>query len=236
MRPIKKPLPGETVRYENSRGETISHEVEKEYSPYGNAKFPLIGSIGRYCSYCERHSDVDALAVEHLIAKSKEGSETAWDNFLLSCTICNSVKGTMVPDTEYVWPHIDNTFQCFSYEDTGRIKVVSTIPEELQKKAHNLLNLLKMGRDCDSVDAPSACDFRWKRRYEAWNTAARRKEQYLAGKLSADDIIECAQNNGHWSVWFTVFTEIDEILKRMISDFPGTRRECFDAENHYKPI
>ena len=80
------------------------------------------------------------------------------------------------------------------------------------------------------------CSPRFTRRYETWNKAVDAKAKYEAGKWNEDDIIGKAKDTGYWSVWFTVFTGIDSILSRLISDFVGTCTSCFDAANHYKPI
>lgn len=237
MRPIVKAKPSEIVTYTDSQGKQIKHTIQTEYPIYGNAKLPLIGNIGRYCSYCENHREVDALDIEHLAAKSRGGSETAWENFLLCCKICNSVKGTTVIDKNYHWPHLNNTFLSFIYDETGRVKVNPNLPELSRTKAQNLLDLVHLGRHKDNLqDLPSTKDYRWLRRYEAWNKACRQKELYINQKIDEEDVINSAKDNGHWSVWFTVFKGIDAILKRLITDFPGTCASCFDENNHYRPL
>lgn len=236
MRPIKKSLPGETVCYMDSQGHSVQHLVREVYAHYGDAKMPMVGNIGQYCSYCESYREVDSLDVEHMAARNTGGSETAWDNLLLSCKICNSCKGATLIDVNYHWPHKNNTFLSFNYDHTGRIKVNPNIPALSQAKARNLLELTHLERVSDSTNVPSPKDYRWKRRYEVWNMASRHKELYLAGKINEDDIIDCAKMIGYWSVWFTVFTGIDAILYRLITDFPGTCATCFDENNHYAPI
>lgn len=233
MRPITKKQPGETVQYKNSRGNIISHIIQKEYEDYGEAKLPLIGNIDRYCSYCEGLREVDALEVEHRIAIHNGGSKTAWNNFLLCCKLCNTVKSTKDAEENYHWPHRNNTFMDFVYDETGRIHVNSDLPDISKEKAQNLYDLVFLGRD--DVDATPK-DFRWQRRYETWNKAVDAKAKYEEGKWCEDDIIGKAKDTGYWSIWFTVFTGIDTILSRLISDFPGTCQSCFDAENHYRPI
>lgn len=58
----------------------------------------------------------------------------------------------------------------------------------------------------------------------------------LKGAITEDDVITNAKLIGRWSVWFTVFKGIDCILRRLISDFPGTCASCFDENNHYEPV
>ena len=236
MRPIEKAKPGDKVTYMDSCGNDVEHEVQTDYDPYGKAKMPLVGNLGTYCSYCEGKRQPSNLAVEHMAAKSKGGPETEWNNFLLSCNICNSVKGTVVPDDQYHWPHINNTFLSFIYDETGRMRVNKDIPLISQKKAENLMKLVKLQRYKDDMDKPSEMDYRWYERYKCWKWAERFKGLYEEGKLTADDIIEAARYKGNWSVWFTVFKGKDEILKRLITDFPGTCASCFDENNHYAPI
>ena len=235
MRPIKKSSPGEVVVYMDSQGEYVRHVVQEDYPNYGDAKMPMIGDVGKYCSYCESPRDADALAVEHLAARANGGSETAWNNFLLSCTVCNSCKGTTVIDEEYHWPHVNNTFLSFVYDKTGRVTVNPNIPPLSQDKARKLLELTHLERFPNTQNPPSAKDYRWYRRYETWNIATRCKMLYLEGNIDENDIICCAKDKGHWSIWFTVFTGIDAILLRLITDFPGTSEECFDPNNHYAP-
>lgn len=244
MRPIEKKSVGQIISYEDSSGVQVNHEIPEEYNQYGDAKLPLIGNLGRYCSYCEGVRDVDALDVEHIEARSLGGKCTAWDNLLLSCKICNSNKGNNITGTDFHWPHINNTFLSFVYDETGRVKINPNLSEISKAHAENLWKLVKLNRTgltpvhvAEAADEkPSPKDFRWKRRYETWNTAVRYKELFLSDSINSDDVINEAKNLGHWSIWFTVFRGIDSILKRLISDFPGTCASCFDPNNHYEPV
>ncbi len=237
MRPVNKSHPGDTVCYMDSQGMVINHIIQPYYDPYGNAKMPICGNIGNYCSYCECHERESSLAIEHIVPKSQGGDEKAWNNFLLSCTICNSTKGiTVISSSQCHFPHLNNTFLSFIYDQTGRIRVNPNIPLQSQEKANNLLKLTHLDRFPSTSEIPSPKDFRWQERYECWNTATKLKEYYLLKKISEDDIIKAAKREGNWSIWFTVFSGMDAILSRLISDFPGTSSECFDAGNHYAPV
>lgn len=220
----------------DSLGNMVNHVVQDEYKPYSEAKMPLIGDIGKYCSYCECRRGVDSLAVEHIEAKNVGGAEFSWDNFLLGCSVCNSVKGHHIVDGNCHWPHINNTFLSILYEQTGRVKVNPNIPPLSQRRAQKLIDLLHLNRHPKEEDLPSPKDFRWKNRYEAWNYAKRYKKLYLLNKIDVDDVLNFAKVKGNWSIWFTVFEGIDEVLARLISDFQGTCSDCFDASNHYAPI
>lgn len=235
MRPVEKLEPGSFVTYRDSSDEEVRHKILEDYSTYGKAKAPLAANIGQYCSYCECECDLAKLEVEHIEPKGDGGSETAWGNFLLGCKTCNTVKPKKISGKTYHLPHQNNTFMDFVYDRTGRIAVNSDIPKVSQINAQNLLDLLGLQR-YPSEDKPSKCDFRWKKRVEAWNTATIQLKAYTQGIFDEDDIISVAKVVGHWSIWFTVFKDQDSVLERLISDFEGTCTRCFDSSNHYVPI
>ena len=85
MRPVEKKKPGDIVRYTDSNNQEVEHTIQENYPKYGDAKFLLASNIGQYCSYCEGDEKIHSLEVEHMAAKSKGGSPTAWNNFLLCC-------------------------------------------------------------------------------------------------------------------------------------------------------
>lgn len=236
MRPVEKKKPGDIVRYTDSNNQKVEHTIQENYPEYGDAKFPLASNIGQYCSYCEGDEKIHSLEVEHMAAKSKGGSLTAWNNFLLCCKICNTTKGVEVINDNYHWPHLNNTFYSFIYVETGRVKVNDNMPELSKLRAQNLLNLAKLQRYPGTDNLPTPKDFRWRHRFEAWNLATIYKEDFLSGSKTVDDIICVAKLKGQWSIWFTVFKGIDSVRARLISDFPGTCASCFDANNHYEPI
>lgn len=236
MRPVEKKKSGDIVRYTDSNDREVEHTIQEEYPKYGDAKLPLAGNIGQYCSYCEGFEKIHSLEVEHISAKSQGGSSTAWNNFLLCCKICNTTKGVAVINDNCHLPHLNNTFYSFVYDETGRIKVNDNMPEISKEKARNLLNLLKLQRYPQTDNLPTEKDFRWRSRFEAWNRASRCKKQFLEGSITEDDIISNAKYMGQWSIWFTVFKGIDSVRARLIEDFPGTCASCFDERNHYEPI
>lgn len=96
---------------------------------YREAFNDLTSMLGRYCSYCELLENSSALAVEHVVPKAPYPTKCVdWNNFLLSCPNCNSVKlskpkredakrwaGGAAPTADqlvqavldhYCWPHI----------------------------------------------------------------------------------------------------------------------------------
>lgn len=235
MRPVEKLEPRSAIAYRDANDEVVHDTILRNYPTYRDAKPLLAANLGQYCSYCECRCNMANLEVEHIQPKGRSGSPAAWDNFLLGCKICNTVKTKKISGTTCHLPHRNNTFMDFVYDWTGRINVNSSIPTESQKNAQNLLDLLELQR-YPSADRPSKCDFRWRDRIEAWNIATSLLKAYRQKSLNEDDIIRPAQRIGHWSIWFTVFKDEDAVLERLISDFPGTCADCFDADNHYAPI
>ncbi len=229
MRPVEKKKAGETVSYLNSQGELVVETVQERYMPYGEAKRALLGSLGWYCSYCEGPKLPSELAVEHMEPKGANGDEAAWDNFLLSCTVCNSIKGhPAINASEYHWPHIDNTYEDFVYTACGAVLLNPNLGETEKEKAKRLFDLLKLGAYPGSDVLPTPCDYRWMRRMETWTEAERLKKKMAAGKADVEEVIRMAKRLGYWSVWFTVFKGNDETRKRLVSAFPGTRESYLE--------
>jgi uncharacterized protein (TIGR02646 family) len=138
--------------------------VQIAYSDYAKARPELIKRLGEYCSYCEMHLD-SSLAVEHVQPKKPPGAaeniserELNWFNFLLSCTNCNSIKGSLdVVLSDYVWPHTDNTFRALVYREGGIIAVNDALPASIQQKAHS--TILLTGLDRQPLNNPTAREF-----------------------------------------------------------------------------
>lgn len=237
MRPIEKKKPGETVEYVTSRNIKVEHKIQKEYKDYSDAKEPLAANIGKFCSYCEEARALGDIHVEHIAPKSKDGALCDWENFLLSCNICNSVKLTKDVNIEDIhFPHRDNTYLDFIYDESGRVKINPDLPPEEYSKAEKLYDIVKLKRDPSEKDTPSTSDFRWQHRLETWETAKRALGKYESGKNDLEDILDLVKTRGNWSIWFTVFKGHDEVRKALIENTPGTCAECFDAENHYEPM
>ena len=237
MRPVEKKKPGDIVEYTTSMNETVAHTIKTQYKPYGDAKDPLAANIGAFCSYCEEPRALADIHIDHVEPKSKEGALYDWENFLLACNMCNSCKKDADVDLERThFPHRDNTYMDFIYDESGRVTVNPALPKEEYEKAENLYNLVKMGRDPFGEGATRNRDFRWRTRFQTWNIAKKYLGKYEAGKSDLDDILELVKGYGHWSIWFTVFKGHDEVRKALIENTPGTCKACFDAENHYEPI
>lgn len=237
MRPVEKKKPGDTIVYTTSMDETVTHTIQTEYKPYSTAKSPLAANIGEYCSYCEEPREQSDLHIDHIKPKSKDGAMYEWDNFLLSCLMCNNCKlDSEVNLDETHFPHLDNTYLDFIYDESGRVKVNPELPADEYKKAESLYNLVKMGRDPHSEEATTERDFRWRSRYETWNVAKTFIDYYASGKIELKHLIQLVEGYGHWSIWFTLAKGHDELRKTLIENTPGTCAACFDEENHFEPI
>ena len=114
------------------------------FKPYAHAVEPLVGAIGRYCSYCEMRVG-NSIEVEHVVSLTNGGDEFNWENFLLSCKHCNgpSNKGYKVKlRAEYCWPDKDNTFLAINYQDNGTAEANPKLNGDQRTIATNTINLL----------------------------------------------------------------------------------------------
>ncbi len=209
------------------------------FTEYTQARGELIKRLGERCSYCEMHLD-SSLAVEHVQPKKPPNAtqvmparELAWDNFLLACTNCNSIKDNKdVVLGDYVWPDRDNSFMALTYSEGGLVHATKG-PHEAQ--AHAMIMLVGLDR---KSDANEASDRRWQNRLEAWGLA----QGSLNDLMSADSpelrrqIIRTVKVGGYWSIWMTIFKDHPAMLAEMINAIPGTAAACFDSANGYAAV
>ena len=236
MRPVVKYNIGDTVALNDG----TTHVVSEDYNPYQSAKSILIANLGQYCSYCEcGYYYARDLAVEHVQPKGLEQYkplQTKWKNFLLSCDTCNGVDNKGNKDVvldEVHLPHRNNTFLSLTYLQGGVVTVNPEFTGISRVHAENLWRLV--GFDKTPKQARPG-DTRWKKRLEDWNIAVEFLLKYNAGQVTTDVVLQIAQCRGDWSIWFTVFKGVDEVRKALIDQFPGTAKDCFDANNHYEPV
>jgi len=212
MRPIEKgncPL--------DNKGKNII------FSSYGNAKPYLIDRIDSYCSFCERQSHSAALEVEHILPKSLlqyTHLEKDWNNFLLACKNCNTIKSNNVFNEIY-FPDKNNTFLAFQILEGGLVKVNTNLNDNQRNKATNLMNLVGLDRRPGHVKF-SIKDDRWLERKKIWELAQKYKQKKLNGSMDDETIIDFAKISGFWSVWFTVFADDTSIKNLLIQEFKGT--------------
>ena len=219
-----------------SRGEAPVGESGRPvvFQDYKDALDPLRKRIGEYCSYCERRV-TNQPAVEHIQPKSNHRDlETSWENFLLSCAICNSVKGDKPVALErFLWPHRDNTFRAFDYTEGGVLDVARRLRGPLRRQAQALLELVGLDRHpgAGPDQMPSSRDQRWRERREIWEKAmlALDRLRMRPDAMMRQQILETARGFGFWSVWMTIFEREPEMRQMFIEGFRGTCRECFDG-------
>lgn len=207
-----------------------------EFTKYDQALPHLIEKLGTYCSYCERRIN-NNLAVEHIQPKDPHPElELDWNNFLLACTNCNSIKGSceLLLD-DYYWSDRDNTARAFEYLEDGRVRVNFSLKDAEKQKAQRTLELTGLDR-FPGHRKLSLKDQRWRERQEIWGIAKEALEDLNNNNTENQrkSIVTTAKGYGCWSVWMTVFREDIDMLERLINAFPGTCKACFDAQ--FQPI
>lgn len=219
MRPVCKKEPEEILD---------GKKIKQDYKDYSDARSMLKCNLGKYCSYCEVF--IRDPQLEHIQPKSIDNYSTLeykWSNFLLACGLCNSIKSNKDVVLKKVHlPHLNNTYLSLCYKEAGVVIVNPTLEGKSQEHAENLLKLVGFDRQ----DSRSEC------RREIWDKAEECLRRYESGEYRLDLLMDYIKSVGYWSVWFTVFKTHDEIRKALIEEFPGTAKECFDADNHYEPI
>jgi len=203
------------------------------YTSYGDAIGDLEKRLGTYCSYCERRLPV-SLAVEHMSPKSVHPNlELTWDNFLLGCTNCNSLKGdTDTDDDETLWPDRDNTLLALSYAEGGFVRIDNRLNADQKARARVLVDLVGLDRHrAHGWPRPASRDKRWQQRDELWAIANDCVTAFEALGQSADArslIISTAKGYGFLSVWLTVFDAYPTVKLALIEAFPATAKNCFN--------
>lgn len=204
----------------------LFHGNQVSYDPYGKAKDHLIEALGDFCSYCERQGIRAALAVEHIEDKDTYPvKEYDWNNFLLSCTNCNSIKARK-DITAALLPDRDNTFNAFTYLEGGLVQVNSRASADVKLKAKALIDLVGLDRRPNRNDYFGSDDL-WLKRKESWELAQRYLIKYQNNECDVETINDLALNNGFWSVWMTVFQNYPEVRQALIDSFPGTNVTFF---------
>lgn len=208
------------------------------YTRYEDAGPDLRKRLGPYCSYCERRIETN-LAVEHVQPKSLVPAlSTNWDNLLLACTNCNSIKGkTPIILADYFWPDVDNTLRAFEYGPDGLIGPHPCLMPTMAKKATATLQLTGLDRDPSNYGRKLASDYRWQRRQEVWE-----KAKMCRDTLTSQDtvkvrelIVENATACGMFSIWWTVFAGDVDMRQRLREAFVGTDAGSFDGKENPVP-
>lgn len=210
-----------------------------DFADYTDAQTPLVGRLGRYCSYCEREIKT-GLAVEHLEPKKGDFGrpelQGTWSNFLLACVNCNSTKGDkQVLFDRLLFPDRDNTFFAFEYTQDGHVVPAASLADGLKANALDTLTLTGIDKQYteayDENGKLIALD-RMSQRMEAWGQAQRGLTLFHQTPTEGmrEMVIRLALSIGSFSIWMKVFEGEVEMRRLFIERFPGTARDCFDAE------
>jgi hypothetical protein len=214
--------------------------VPKTYAAYGDARDDLIARLGDYCSYCELPCH-EGPAVEHVQPKGGTHGhpelELVWDNFLLGCRSCNSVKGhAPIAIADHFWADLDNTFRAFKYELDRAPQPADGVTIQERTRAERTLRLTGLDRE-PSHSNLTRRDRRWFKRREAWGKAILslgNLEQSPSEAMRRQIVLD-ALGTGFWSVWMTVFAADKDMLQRFVAGFTGTEKVCFDADMNPVP-
>ena len=207
--------------------------VPRTYAAYGDAIGDLRERLGGYCSYCERRLPA-SLAVEHMAPRKHHPRHTlTWDNFLLGCVNCNSVKGEKdVNDDDTLWPDRHNTMLALAYSKGGFVRVTEGLRPAIGRRARVLVDLVGLDRhQVSGWPRPASRDERWKQRAEVWAAAELCRANFeTLGKSSEalELVILAARGYGFFSVWFVIFDSYGMVKRALIEAFPGTAATCFN--------
>ncbi|WP_345951311.1 hypothetical protein ABDD95_07725 [Mucilaginibacter sp. PAMB04274] len=229
-----------------------------EIDPYDAAKPDLCDEIGTFCSFCEKYNSRSALHVEHIYAKNAVDAQgnkiydhlkLRWDNFLLGCVNCNGVKGKKdVAVLNPFMPHTDNLL-CYLEAITGGLIVIKNgVTGNDLTRTNAYLELVGLDRVPGHLKY-SDKDDRWDNRLKVYDLATRHLAKYtqVVPTTDLETIVDLAQTNGFFTVWYSVFHAFDEVRSALINGFnnaqgvlvkpfPETHAASFNAANHYNPL
>ena len=180
----------------------------------------------------------NSIEVEHILPQNQHGAIVDWNNFLLSCKYCNTIKSDHNNNLiDYVWPDLDNTDLVFTYSEANVIEPNSTLNNALKPKAQLTIKLTGLDRIPGSHIEPTKADTRWKSRKETWDLA---KLSFIDWKEApvpamARQIGRTALN-GNYSIWSEVFKTVPQVLVEIDKEYraKGLYKE-FDA-NHNRIV
>ena len=222
MRPVEKgPWPPDPA----------NPTLPKKYAPFDQAKDDLIAALGEYCSFCEWEQPYSSLAVEHVQAKKYRDAagvaiyahlSESWENFLLACRHCNSIKGNQnVALPGNYMPHLTNTWHCFVLGPGGIVEVNPHLAAPALAAAETLMKLVGLDRR-PGHPRYSPKDRRWEKRFNAWQLAEQYEPEYAAGRITVQTVCDLAVPRGFWSVWMTVFAAHPLVQQALVVAFQGT--------------
>lgn len=207
----------------------------RAYTDYGQARHDLAERIGYYCSYCEMKV-FNSIEVEHILPQNQGGAVLDWNNFLLSCKYCNTIKSDHNANTtDYLWPDRDNTDLAFEYEEVRVVYPKPTTSNSIQFKAQSSITLTGLDRNPAGPNFPTPSDTRWRSRKEVWDIAKLNLTKWNQAPVlpMAEVIASCALISGHYSIWMKVFATEQMVLDE-IDRYYRTKHlyKVFQANGH----
>lgn len=201
--------------------------TDKVYTSYKQAKDDLRNILGSFCSYCEMNID-NQPDIEHVSPKSKNTElENEWDNFLLACKSCNTIKNNNNENRGgYVFPDTHNTSFLYEYSIDG-VSVKDDLPDDIKSLATATFNLVQLDRKLDTSDR---LDDRKVARNNSWEKAQEAFKDFI--ELSDNDamIRQTARScNGFFSMWIQIFKDYPKVKKAILENINGTEMRCYDA-------
>jgi len=175
------------------------------------------------------------LRYEHLIYR--------WDNFLLACVNCNSIKSKK--DFTDDGPFLPHTHNLLFHVELGPNGVPRPRrSDKAANKAKAFLELVGLDRH-PGHPRHTPADDRWADRMRVAEIAQRQLKHYASqkGVPRLGTILDLAGSNGYFDIWFSVFAEFPEVRRALVEGstrqglnvFPGTRRAAF-AQADCEPL
>jgi hypothetical protein len=160
---------------------------------------------------------MNSIEVEHILPRNRGGEVLDWNNFLLSCKYCNTIKNDHNDNlSDYLWPDIDNTDLAFSYSETKEIKPKHSISHALKTLTKNSIKLMGLDRLPGGENSPTESDTRWRSRQMTWNLARLSYNDWKeAPILQMAKQIAKTSLNGHYSIWISVFKNEQIVLEEI---------------------
>jgi hypothetical protein len=229
-----------------------------EIVPHDAAKADLCIELGTFCSFCEKYNSRSALHVEHIFAKGAidihgtliyDHLKHRWDNFLLACVNCNSIKSNKdIAISNPYMPHLNNLLRFIEVTQGGLVKIKNGVAGVDLTRANAFIELVGLDR-VPGHPRYSDKDDRWDNRLKVYDIASRQLKKYTLVNPATDleTIIDLAKTNGYFSIWYYIFGAFDDVKRALINGaidqngvlirpFPGTHHPSFDAGNHYSTV
>lgn len=235
MRPVIK-----SIRYS-------APNVPLEVAHWREAKEELTNEMGNFCSYCGKYNSRSALQVEHIYGKKCVDAagnlkythlQNRWDNFLLACVNCNSVKNSKdIAVSDPYLPHLNNLLHYIEILAGGIVQIKPDVTGRDLIRTKAFIDLIGLDRIPGHPEY-SNMDDRWDSRMKVADIAERQRFKYTQQATDIETIIDLAAATGYFNIWYTTFHAVEEVKHALINGaaFPGTDIQSFDPQNRYATL